>query len=79
MESDMNAKPYYTLCLWNDDYEQPAWYDEFGSYSRKEVASEMECYDLPRKHMAIIKTDGTAADMMAKRDALPAPKGRRHA
>lgn len=71
------AKPYYTLCIF--DAEQGCWHDDFGDYSRKDVQEELEGYDMPRKWLAIIKTDGSAADMMAKRDALPMPKGRRNA
>lgn len=70
------AKPYFTLCVWDEDAQ--AWHDEFGDYDRQEVEGERvgiwEGSDMPRDWFRIIRTDGSAADMMAKRDALPTPK-----
>lgn len=68
----MPMRPYYTLCIF--DTEQNCWFDEFGSYDRKEVVAETDYASAPRKHIAIIKHDDTAAAMLAARDALPLPK-----
>lgn len=65
-------KAYYTLCVW--DSVAGAWFDEFGDYSRKLVESERAEHSAKGKHKVVIKTDGTAPDMIAKRDALPSPK-----
>ena len=68
-------RPYYTLCVY--DYESQAWFDEFGSYRLSEVKEELQgqVYDgLFRADLKIIQSDGSAPDMIAKRDALPAPK-----
>lgn len=64
-------RAYYTLCQWHDD--EQAWYDIFGDYSRRDVEAERD--DLidsgfPRKHFAILRTDGSAADMIAQREGL---------
>lgn len=69
------SRPYYTLCVWEPDFS--AWFDAFGSYSRGEVAQEKTSYldsGFSPRHLTIIKTDETAAAMIAARDALPAPK-----
>ena len=65
------SRPYFTLCLWNTDNAE--WEDEYGSYSKREATDEMQYHDKPRKHMTIVQTDGTLADLIAKRNALPAP------
>lgn len=72
----MPIRTYHTLCVW--DHESKAWFDEFGSYSLAEVKEELQgkVYDgLSRADLKIIQSDGSAADMIAKRDALPARKG----
>lgn len=70
------AKPYFTLCVWYEESQD--WFDEFGDYDLQDVKEELvgawEGSGIPRNWFKIIKTDGTAADMKAKRDALPAPK-----
>jgi len=66
-------RTYYTLCVW--DAEQATWFDEFGDYSRAAVAEELEGHFAPKRHKQIIKTDGSMADLIAKRDGLAAPKG----
>lgn len=69
----MTTRAYYTLCVW--DTEQAAWFDEFGDYSRDDVRAEFDDHSAPGRHKRIIKHDGSAANMMAKRDALARPKG----
>jgi len=61
-------RTYYTLCLWNTDTK--SWEDDFGSYRRAEVVEEVEFCGHVKAHCRILHTDGTAADMIAKRDAL---------
>ncbi len=68
-------RAYYTLCVF--DAESGQWFDEFGSYSKAECTNEKECYDVPARFMKVIKSDGTAADMIAKRDALAIPASRK--
>ena len=69
-------RKYFTLCLW--DAENEMWYDEFCSFSRKEVAEEKTIWTqdngVSPRHACIIVSDGTAKGMMSTRDALPAPK-----
>ena len=67
-------KAYYTLCRY--DALHNAWFDEFGDFSRADVEAEFDgAVDngTPKKHLKIIKTNGTLADLIAKRDALPLP------
>ena len=66
---------YYTLCVWDTD--QGVWFDGFGSYRLKEVKGELELMrddGHKAKHLRIVTSDASAGDMIAKRDALPAPK-----
>ena len=70
----MIPHPYFTLCVW--DTVNVCWYDQFGSYSRREVAEEKTLYlqdGYSPRHVVIIKTDETAEAMMKARDALPHP------
>jgi hypothetical protein len=70
------TRKYYTLCIW--DAEQACWFDEFGSYSRREVAEEKtiatQDNEVRPHHARIIASDESAESMIAARDALPAPK-----
>ena len=66
------TRAYYTLCVY--DTEQGCWFDEFGDYSLNAVGEEHREHSAPSRHKRIIATNGTAADMIAKRDALPKPK-----
>lgn len=69
----MTTRPYYTLCLWDADHN--SWFDECGDYSRADVQADADgYYDMPKRHKVIIATDGSAAAMIAARDALPTPK-----
>lgn len=71
------SRHYFTLCVWNP--ELACWFDAFGSYSRAEVAQEKTLYlddGYSPRHVAIIKTDETAAAMIAARDALPHPNAK---
>lgn len=73
----MKTRPYYTLCVWDTHYAR--WFDQFGSYSRGEVAEEKSLYlqdGFSPRHVAIIKTEETAAAMIAARDALPHPNAK---
>lgn len=69
------AKPYFILCAWDETAQ--CWIDEFGDYDRQNVEGDLadawEGSDMPRNWFRIVQTDGSAADMKAKRDALPAP------
>ena len=69
-------RPYFILCTWAENTQQ--WFDQHGDYDKREVATELEDLwegsGIPRDWFRIIRTDGTAADMKAKRDALPTPK-----
>jgi hypothetical protein len=70
-------KAYYTLCIFDAD--QCRWFDEIGDYDRNYVDYELNHHadtGVPKKHLKIIKTNGTLADLIAKRDALPAPKAK---
>jgi hypothetical protein len=70
------ARKYFTLCIW--DAEHGAWFDEFGSYSRGEVAQEKTLHTQDNgvrpHHARIVVSDDTAESMIAARDALPAPE-----
>lgn len=69
------TKAYFTLCRF-DAEESREWFDVFGDTSRAEVQGELDTLrgdGVPAKHLRIIKSDGTARDMMEKRDALPRP------
>ena len=66
------SRHYYTLCVW--DTEQAAWFDEFGFYSRSDVQAEFDDHSAPGRYKRIIKHDGSADDMIAKRDQLAVPK-----
>ena len=60
------ARTYYTLCKF--DREQGVFFDEFGSYSRREVQDELqgERDNGTRKcDLHIITTDGTAGALIA--------------
>jgi hypothetical protein len=68
-------KAYYTLCRY--DALHNAWFDEFGDFSRADVEAELESYidgGNQKKHLKIIKTNGTLLDLIAKRNALALPK-----
>lgn len=70
----MARKPYYTLCIWHEAAQ--TFLDHFGDYSRKAVEEEIEWvreYE-PKDWFRIVKHDGSAEDMIAKRDALAPPK-----
>ena len=67
-----NRPRYYTLCVYDFDLGQ--WFDEFGSYNYAEVKSELDYHAAPARHKRIIYSDGTPADMITNRDALPHPK-----
>jgi hypothetical protein len=70
-------KAYYTLCVFDAEYSR--WSDYFGDYSRDAVEAELESFIdgcAPAKHLKIITTNGTFDDLIAKRDALPAPKAK---
>jgi hypothetical protein len=73
------ARKYFTLIVWDSEMSQ--WCDEFGSYSRRECESNRDfAYDhLPRAHVKIIGHDDTSAAMIAARDAVSAPKGKKNA
>jgi hypothetical protein len=63
---------YYTLCRF--DALHNAWFDEFGDFAKADVDAEWlgeRQNGTPAKHLKIIKTNGTLADLIAKRDALP--------
>jgi len=67
-------KAYYTLCVFDAD--QCRWFDEFGDTSKVDVFAEwlgQRQEGTPAKHLTVIKTNGTLADLIAKRDALPLP------
>ena len=71
------ARTYYTLSKFDTDAGR--WFDEFGSYSRAEVVAERDAMrddGTPMRHLTVIGTDGTAAAMIARRDALPVRAGR---
>lgn len=73
----MKTRPYFTLCVW--DTHHACWFDQFGSYSRGEVAEEKTlCLQdgFSPRHVVIIRTDETAAAMIATRDALPHPNAK---
>ena len=68
-------KAYYTLCVFDADHD--CWFDEFGDFSRADVETEFDgAVDngTPKKHLKIIKTNGTLLDLIAKRNALALPK-----
>lgn len=73
------ARRYHTLIVWTPGETEKTgfWSDEFGSYSRNEVQGEKEfAYDhFPRGHVKIVSHDDGAENMIAARDAVPAPKG----
>lgn len=73
------ARTYYTLCLFNADSLQ--WEDECGHYSKADMAADYDAVKDDSTHYGakVIATDGTAADMIAKRDALPVPAKARKA
>lgn len=67
-------KAYYTLCIF--DAEKCRWFDDFGDHSRADVDAELNGEidnGTPKKHLKVIKTNGTLADLIAKRDALALP------
>jgi hypothetical protein len=55
---------YHTLCIRDDSGE---FCDVFGSYDRKEIKSEIEFayYDIRKKDIRIISTNGTSAELIA--------------
>ena len=72
----------YTVCIWEARTDAigvrtglGAWMDDISFESRREAYGEVEFahYDKPRGWVKVIKSDGTAADLIAKREALPAP------
>lgn len=65
-------KTYYTLCSF--DAGQKRWFDDFGDYSKAAVKDEQQEWRQQGWRTRIIETDGTLADLIAKRDALPLPK-----
>ena len=70
------AKQYYTVCTFEDG----KWYDEFGSYSRKEANEEAafiredQSHRYKRGWVKVISHDDNAEAMIAARDALAIPK-----
>lgn len=66
------SKTYYTLCLW--DTQEQTWFDQFGSYSKREVKEEADSYFVPRGHKVIVAHKDSAEAMIATRDALPVPR-----
>ena len=67
-------KAYYTLCRF--DALHNVWFDDFGDHNRADVDAELNGEidnGTPKKHLKIIKTNGTLADLIAKRDALALP------
>jgi hypothetical protein len=64
---------YYVLCVW--DAENKDWFDEVGHYDRADCVADAETYAAPKTWQRILHTDGTSADLIAKRDALAPPKG----
>lgn len=70
-------RTYYTLCIWDADAKD--WFDVYGDYIRANVVAETEAYDVPKTWMRILHTDGTAADLLAWRDAMDPPKGQSRA
>lgn len=68
----MTARTYYTLCLWDTQYQ--AWFDQFGSYVKTEVKEEADTYFMPRGHKVIIAHKDTAEAMVATRGALAPPR-----
>tara|TARA_R110000868_G_scaffold143171_1_gene360960 strand:+ start:245 stop:481 length:237 start_codon:yes stop_codon:yes gene_type:complete len=73
-ERTNQMKAYYTLCRF--DAVNGQWFDEFGDFSKADVDAEWlgERHNgTPAKHLKIVKTNGTLADLIAKRDALALP------
>lgn len=67
-------KQYHTVIFFDQDAGQ--WYDEFGSYSKREAnaeAADLRQYH-KRSHVKVITHDDTAEAMIAARDATPHPK-----
>ena len=56
---------YYTLFVY--DIENRAWHNEFGDYSRESIVEEIDSsyYYTKKKHIKIIKNDGSKEAMFA--------------
>ena len=70
----------YTVCIWEPRQGAKgigAWFDEYSFDTRAEAYEEAELAhgDKPRTWVKVLRTDGTAADLIAKRTALAAPRG----
>ncbi len=56
---------YYTLFVYDTD--NNAWHNEFGDYTRESILEEIDCshYYTKKKHLKIIKNDGSKESMFA--------------
>ena len=72
--------PYYTICRFSTlDGKTGRWFDIGGCTAKAEAKAELawdkDSTGKPRTHYTILTNDGSMAQMIAQRDALPAPRG----